>query len=40
MEISEFKQCLQPYQAILGFDYGTKRLGVAVSDLLRTIATS
>lgn len=40
MEISKFKQCLQPYQAILGFDYGTKRLGVAVSDLLRTIATS
>ncbi|MBE6450466.1 MAG: Holliday junction resolvase RuvX [Alphaproteobacteria bacterium] len=40
MEIEEFKQCLKPYQAIMGFDFGTKRLGVAVSDLLRTIATS
>ena len=40
MEIEEFKQHLKPYQAIMGFDFGTKRLGVAVSDLLRTIATS
>ncbi len=40
MEIKEFKQQLKPYQAIMGFDFGTKRLGVAVSDLLRTIATS
>ena len=40
MNISEFKQSLKPYQAIMGFDFGTKRLGVAVSDLLRTIASS
>ena len=40
MDINEFKQNLKPYQAIMGFDFGTKRLGVAVSDLLRTIASS
>ena len=40
MEIEEFKQHLKPYQAIMGFDFGTKRLGVAVSDLLRSIASS
>jgi len=40
MEINDFKHQLKPYQAIMGFDYGSKRLGVAVSDLLRTIATS
>ncbi len=40
MELNEFKQCLKPYQAIMGIDFGTKRLGIAVSDLLRTIATS
>lgn len=40
MEIEEFKNSLPKYGAVLGFDYGTKRLGVAVSDMLRTIATS
>lgn len=40
MEIKEFKQTLKPYKAILGFDYGDKRLGVAVSDLLGMIASS
>ncbi len=40
MEIQEFKQHLKPYTAILGFDYGSKRLGVAVSDLLQNIATA
>lgn len=40
MKIEEFKQQLKPYQAIIGFDFGTKRLGIAVSDLLRTIASS
>ncbi len=40
MDIKEFKQKLKPYKAIMGFDFGTKRLGIAVSDLLRTIATS
>lgn len=39
MDIKEFKQNLKPYQALMGFDYGSKRLGVAVSDLMRTIAS-
>lgn len=39
MELKEFKQQLKSYQALLGFDYGEKRLGIAVSDLMRTIAT-
>lgn len=39
MEIQQFIQQLKPYKAVIGFDYGEKRLGVAVSDLLRTIAT-
>ncbi|MBR4106620.1 MAG: Holliday junction resolvase RuvX [Alphaproteobacteria bacterium] len=34
MEIREFKSLLPKGKAILGFDYGEKRLGVAVSDLL------
>ena len=40
MDIREFKSALKPYRALIGFDYGAKRLGVAVSDLLLTIATS
>lgn len=40
MDLTEFKARLRPFQAVLGFDYGEKRLGVAVSDLLRTVATS
>src|SRR5574344_600069 len=40
MDIQEFKSQLKPYRAIIGFDYGSKRLGVAVSDLMRNIATS
>ncbi len=40
MDIKEFKSILPPYKAILGIDYGSKRMGLAVSDLLRTIATS
>lgn len=40
MDINEFKKQLKPYTAILGFDYGSKRLGVAVSDLLQNIATA
>lgn len=39
MELREFKQLLKPYKALLGFDYGSKRLGVAVSDLLLMVAT-
>lgn len=40
MDIREFKSALKPYRALIGFDYGSKRLGVAVSDLLLTVATS
>lgn len=40
MDIDEFKQSLKEYQALMGFDYGSKRLGIAVSDLMRGIATS
>ena len=40
MNIKEFKQTLPAYKAILGIDYGSKRIGLAVSDLLRTIASS
>lgn len=40
MDILEFKKQLKPYSAIIGFDYGSKRLGVAVSDLLQNIATA
>lgn len=40
MNIKEFKQALPNYKAILGIDYGFKRMGLAVSDLLRTIASS
>ena len=36
MDIQEFKAQLKPYQAIIGFDYGSKRLGIAVSDLTAT----
>lgn len=40
MDINEFRQQLKPYKAIMGVDFDTKRLGIAVSDLLRTIASS
>ena len=40
MDIKTFKKTLTPYKAILGIDYGSKRIGLAVSDLLLTIATS
>ncbi|MBR6355313.1 MAG: Holliday junction resolvase RuvX, partial [Alphaproteobacteria bacterium] len=40
MDITEFKNSLKDYRALLGFDYGSKRLGIAVSDLMRGIATS
>lgn len=39
MDIKDFKTELKDYKALLGFDYGSKRLGIAVSDLLRSIAT-
>lgn len=39
MTLAEFKAELKNYRAIIGFDYGSKRLGVAVSDLLLMTAT-
>lgn len=39
MDLNEFKNSLPKYKAILGFDYGDKRLGVAVSDLMWMVAT-
>ncbi len=40
MQLSDFKKSLPPKKAVVGFDYGAKRLGVAVSDLTLTIASS
>lgn len=40
MNIKEFKQQIPPRRAILGIDYGSKRMGLAVSDLSCTIASS
>ena len=40
MNIKEFKQKLPQKKAILGIDYGSKRMGLAVSDLSLTIATA
>lgn len=38
-DIVEFAGTLPPYRAILGLDLGDKTIGVAVSDLTRSIAT-
>lgn len=40
MNTKEFKNLLPARKAILGIDYGSMRMGVAVSDLSCTIATS
>lgn len=40
MDIKEYKSLLPQRKAILGIDYGSKRMGLAVSDLSCTIATS
>ncbi|MBR5598925.1 MAG: Holliday junction resolvase RuvX [Alphaproteobacteria bacterium] len=40
MDIKDFKNLLPKYKAILGIDYGSKRIGLAVSDLLLTVASS
>ncbi len=40
MNIKEFKAGLPARRAILGIDYGSKRIGLAVSDLSCTVATS
>ena len=39
LTLAQFKQQLKPYRAIIGFDYGSKRLGIAVSDLMLMVAT-
>ncbi len=40
MTLQEFKNIIKPRSAIIGFDYGERRLGVASSDLMWMIATS
>ena len=40
MNIKQFKTTLPHRKAILGIDYGSKRMGLAVSDLSCLIATS
>ena len=35
----DFKKQLQPMTQLVGIDYGTKRIGVAVSDLMQMTAT-
>ena len=39
MNIKEFKTGLPVRKAVLGIDYGSKRMGLAVSDLSCTVAT-
>lgn len=38
-DITEFAPLIPPYRAIFGLDLGDKTIGVAVSDLSRTVAT-
>ena len=35
----EFKKSVQPFTTLVGIDFGVKRIGVAVSDLMRVVAT-
>lgn len=35
MEIADFKARLPAKKALIGFDYGSRRLGVAVSDPIK-----
>ena len=39
MDIQEFKNKIPPRLALMGIDYGSKRMGLAVSDLLCLVAT-
>lgn len=39
-DMLSFGTRLKPYGALLGIDFGTKRIGLAVSDVLRLVATS
>ena len=36
---ADFKKHIQPMTQLVGIDYGTKRIGVAVSDLMQMTAT-
>ncbi|USO01372.1 MAG: Holliday junction resolvase RuvX [Alphaproteobacteria bacterium] len=38
-DISHLKNICRPNQRLMGIDYGTKRIGVALSDTLRSMAT-
>jgi len=38
-EISEFMQAISPHAPLAGLDLGTKTIGVAVSDVMQTVAT-
>ncbi len=40
MDLAAFKAKLPSKRALIGFDYGSRRLGVAVSDPLLTVASS
>lgn len=40
MDIKEFKQNIQEHKPLIGFDYGSKRLGIALSDLMWMVATA
>ena len=37
--IEDFAEALKPNRAIIGLDFGEKTIGIAISDLRRTVAT-
>ncbi|MGI9378569.1 MAG: RuvX/YqgF family protein, partial [Methyloligellaceae bacterium] len=39
LPLEEFAQSLEPNQRLFGLDLGSKTIGIAVSDLTRSIAT-
>ena len=38
-DLAQLKNVCRPHQRIMGIDYGTKRIGVALSDTLRSMAS-
>lgn len=40
MELADFKKSLKDKTALMGIDFGSKRIGIAISDLTRTIANA
>ena len=40
LPIEEFAAGLRPRSAVIGLDVGTKTVGLAISDLTRTVATA